>query len=350
MLNQKRIRDYGIKIGAMEPGKLNSITDIEGVRVGHVTICDGDAQTGVTAILPHQGNMFQQKLLAATHVINGFGKSMGLMQIDEMGVIETPILLSNTLSIGVASDALIQYMLEQNDDIGTTTGTVNPLVFECNDSYLNDIRTAHISKENVFEALSSTEQEFAEGAVGAGRGMSCYKLKGGIGTASRRFMIDDRESLLGALVMTNMGQKRDFTIDGKNIGEAIILVDGEDQKPDTGSIIIVLATDVALSERQLKRVAKRAAVGLSRTGSFVGSGSGEVVLAFTTKNSVSHYKNEKNEKLTRTHEDDLDILFRAAAESVEEAILNSMITAETTTGIEGNARKSLQEYMQLLTS
>jgi len=348
MLNQKRIRDYGIKVGAMEPGDLNSITDIEGVRVGHVTICDGDAQTGVTAILPHQGNIYQQKLLAATHIINGFGKSMGLMQIDEMGVIETPILLSNTLSIGVASDALIEYMLEHNNDIGTTTGTVNPLVFECNDSYLNDIRAAHVTKENIFEALNSTEQTFSEGAVGAGRGMSCYKLKGGIGTASRRFMIDESEGLLGALVMTNMGQKHDFIIDGKNIGKAISLVDGEDPKPDTGSIIIILATDVALSERQLKRVAKRATVGLSRTGSFIGSGSGEVVLAFTTKNSVSHYKSEEIENISRTHEDDLDTLFRAAAESVEEAILNSMISAESITGVNGNTRKSLQEYMQLL--
>ena len=347
MLEQKRIRDFGITIGEMDPGAKNSITDIEGIKVGHTTVSHGSAQTGVTAIFPQDRNLFQNKITAAVHVINGFGKSMGQMQVEEMGVIETPILLTNTLSIGVASNVLIQYMLDQNKDIGDTTSTVNPMVFECNDAYLNDIRGSHIKPEHVMNALNNADSDFKEGSVGAATGMSCYKLKGGIGTASRRIKLGEEEGHLGALVMTNMGQKRDLTIAGKQIGQDIINTDGNDKQPDEGSIIIILATDLPLTERQLKRVAKRAIVGLSRTGSYIGNGSGEVVLAFTTKNSVSHYKQATIESFNRIHEKELDLLFRAAAESTEEAILNSMITAKRTTGRHGHTRSSLTEFAHL---
>src|SRR5690625_2670472 len=175
----KRIRDYGIDVGHLKPGPLNKMTDVKGVTVGHCTLKEGGVQTGVTAILPHQGNLFKEKVLGASYVVNGFGKTIGTIQIEELGTIETPILLTNTLSVGIASHSLIKYMLKQNEDIGNSTGTVNPVVGECNDMYLNDIRQMIIKEEHVLEALENTTVHFEEGAVGAGVGMRCFDLKGG---------------------------------------------------------------------------------------------------------------------------------------------------------------------------
>ncbi|WP_350334389.1 P1 family peptidase [Coralliovum pocilloporae] len=348
MLDQKRIRDFGVRIGDMRTGERNAISDVAEVTVGHVTLADGPTQTGVTAILPHGGNLFRDKVMAAGHVINGFGKSMGLMQIQEMGTIETPILLTNTLCIGTASDALIRHMLGDNPDIGHTTGTVNPVVCECNDGYLNDIRSNAIEADHVLEAIASASDMFLEGAVGAGRGMSCYKLKGGIGTASRVFELDGAGHTLGALVLSNMGQKRDLTVAGNRIGPLVAARDKDDSLPDVGSIVVVLATDVPLSERQLGRIARRAVVGIGRTGSFIGNGSGELVLAFSTGNRVAHYDEWAQQPMMRLREGDLDLLFRAAVETTEEAILNSMITAESVTGRNGHSRRSLLEFEELL--
>lgn len=199
--SQKRIRDYGITIGRMKPGRQNSITDIEGVKVGHVTLHDGDIRTGITALLPHDGNIFRDKVMASSCVINGYGKSMGLIQIDEVGTIETPIVLTNTFSIGAAFDGVVEYMLNHNDDIGRTTGTVNPVVCECNDDYLNDIRKRKIEKSHVLDAIRNAEMEFEEGSVGAGTGMSCLGLKGGIGTSSRVMELNGREYVLGSLFL-----------------------------------------------------------------------------------------------------------------------------------------------------
>ena len=255
MKGQKRIRDYGITIGKLETGMENSITDVKGVRVGHLTLNDGDIKTGVTAIIPHGGNMFKEKLIASSHVINGFGKTVGTIQINELGTIETPILLTNTLSVGVASNALMEYMLDGNEDIGKTTGTVNPVVCECNDAYLNDIRGGHIKREHVLKALDNCDVDFLEGAYGAGTGMSCYGLKGGIGTSSRIVKLDNKDYTVGVLVLSNFGEKEDFTINGVKAGEKIIEIDKINEvEEDKGSIIIIVATDIPLTNRQLERI------------------------------------------------------------------------------------------------
>lgn len=347
MKGQKRLRDYGIIIGEMKTGKKNSITDVEGVKVGHVTLNDGEIQTGVTAILPHTGNIFKEKLMAVSHVINGFGKTMGTIQIDELGTIETPIILTNTLSIGTAADALIDYMLEQNEDIGDTTGTVNPVVCECNDQYLNDIRGKHIKKEHIYEAIKNASDEFEEGAVGGGRGMSCLGFKGGIGTASRVLELGDEEFTIGALVMSNFGARGNLTLDGVKIGKSVEEQESKMRsREDKGSIIIILAVDIPLTERQLKRIAKRAAAGLARTGSYFGNGSGDIVIGFSTANRINHYETNSTIPIRMFNENKMDTAFIAASEAVEEAILNSLVCAETTTGKDGNRRVSLKEYLR----
>ena len=349
MKGQKRIRDYNIVIGSFQTGKRNAITDVEGVKVGHVTLDNKEVKTGVTVILPHSRNLFREKLFAAAHVINGFGKSMGTIQIQELGTIETPIALTNTLSIGEAGSALIDYMLETNEDIGITTGTVNPVVCECNDGFLNDIRGKHVKKHHVREAIKNTDVSFKEGAVGAGTGMSCYELKGGIGSASRIIRFGDKTYSIGVLVLTNMGKKGELIINGRALGQELIQKDpAQKGQPDDGSVIIILATDIPLTERQLNRVCKRAIVGLNRTGSHLDNGSGEIVIGFTTANCVQHYRKEILNAVWFLHENEIDHVFRAVVEGTEEAILNSMITAEQTIGRDSNRRQSLKEHIHLV--
>lgn len=341
----KRIRDYGITIGEYPKGKRNAITDVDGVKIGHVTLSDGSVKTGVTGILPHEGNLFREKLPAAVHVINGFGKSIGTVQIEELGTLETPIVLTNTLSVGVACDALIDYMLEHNPEIGDTTGTVNPVVCECNDGFLNDIRGKHVKQQHVWQAFEHATGDVTEGAVGAGTGMSCFGLKGGIGTASRKLEWDGGDYTIGVLVLSNFGRMDDFVLDGKKAGKRIA-TDSEDET-DKGSIVVIVATDVPLSEHQLKRVIKRSSIGIARTGSFTANGSGEIVIGFSTAVRIPHDDQEDFIDMKLVHENRLDSLFHAVAEATEEAILNSLICAETTTGRNGNRRNSLKEYMHL---
>ncbi|RKD21462.1 D-aminopeptidase [Caminicella sporogenes DSM 14501] len=343
----KRIRDYGIRIGRLKTGEKNKITDVKGIKVGHVTLNHGNIKTGVTAILPHDGNLFKEKVIAASYVLNGFGKTIGTIQINELGTIETPIILTNTLSIGIAAEALIEYMLKNNKDIGYTTGTINPVVCECNDGFLNDIRGMHIKKEHIFEAINNACENFEEGAVGAGTGMSCFSLKGGIGSASRRFYIKDKEYIIGALVLSNFGVKEDFLLDGRKAGELIKKIDKrtESQK-EKGSIIVILATDAPMSERQLKRLCKRGGAGIIRTGSYLGNGSGDIIIAFTTKNKINHYEQDGEISIKILNDNMIDIAFRGAVEAVEEAILNSLICAETTEGRDGNIRYSLKNYIE----
>lgn len=347
MKQQKRIRDYGISIGRMEIGEFNSVTDVPGVLVGHVTLNENDVKTGVTAILPHGGNLFKEKVMAASHVINGFGKSMGLVQINELGTIESPIILTNTLSIGTAFDGSLDYMLKQNPDIGVTTGTINPVICECNDGFLNSIRKRKIEKQHVLEAINNAAIEFEEGSIGAGTGMSCLGLKGGIGTSSRIIEIDNKAFTLGALVLSNFGTLDNLIINGLKASEKIkaILSKNYEEK-DRGSIIMIIATDIPLSERQLKRVCKRAVIGLTRTGSFIGNGSGDIVIGFSTTNKVMHYEEKSIYDIKVLHDNKIDPVFNAAAESIEEAILNSLICAETTTGRDGNHRYSLKEFIE----
>ncbi|MCK4261314.1 MAG: P1 family peptidase [Halanaerobiales bacterium] len=346
MIGQKRIRDYGSTIGEMKTGIKNAITDVKGITVGHVTLDQGGAKTGVTAILPHQGNIFKEKVFAASHVINGFGKSTGLIQIDELGTIETPIILTNTLSVGVAFDGLVEYMLQDNDDIGLTTGTVNPVICECNDGVLNEIRERFIKKEHILTAIQNADVEFSEGDVGAGTGMCCYQLKGGIGTASRIIELDDKEHTVGVLVLTNFGLQKDLMINGVHAGLILNELNPVDNnKKDKGSVIVILATDLPMTSRQLKRISKRAVVGLNRTGSFIGNGSGEVVVSFTTANKFNHYEKEAFVDIQMLNENIMDKVFRAIMESTEEAVLNSLICAKTVKGRDERVAFSLKEFI-----
>ena len=337
-------KESGIKIGRGTPGKRNLITDVPGVKVGHVTVRDGaDINTGVTAILPHEGNIFQDKVMAASCIINGFGKTMGLVQVEELGTIETPIMMTNTLSIGTAANALIKYMLQQNEDIGVKTGTVNPLVCECNDGTLNDIRGLHVTEEHVFQALANCGEEFEEGVVGSGTGMCCLGLKGGIGSASRIVKLDDQEYTVGALVMSNFGGAGRLMIEGRHMGQEI--KDKLEAQQDKGSIIMLIATDIPLSERQLKRVARRAGVGLARTGSYYGNGSGDIAIAFTTANRVPHYSKTAVMDMKMISDNKIDGVFDATAEAVEEAIISSLYHAETTTGRAGKVKYGLRDFL-----
>lgn len=336
-------KDSGINIGKIKKGKRNLITDVEGVQVGHVTLNDGSIKTGVTAILPHGGNLFKEKVMASSCVINGFGKSAGIIQIDELGSIETPIIMTNTLSVGTATEGLIRYMLSHNEDIGTTTGTVNCAVMECNDSRLNDIRGLHVKEEHVLEAIENAKTDFEEGAVGSGTGMVCFGLKGGIGSSSRIIELDGSEYTIGALVMSNFGSQKYLTINGDKIGERISETDKVES--DQGSIIMIVATDIPLSERQLKRISKRAVVGLARTGSYLGNGSGDICVSFTTANKIKHYSETKIVNIKMIDEKAIEEVFKAVAETVEESIISSLYHAETTTGRNNTIIKSLREYL-----
>ena len=340
-------RSLGIHIGRMEQGPLNLITDVKGVLVGHQTLDSGLVQTGVTAIAPHSGNCFEEKLPLGIHVINGFGKSMGLVQAEELGQLETPIILTNTLSAGTAFTALCRRMLEGNPAIGRETGTVNPIVMECNDGWLNDIRGLHIGEKDVTAALEEVDEHFEEGAVGAGRGMVCHGLKGGIGSASRVFDILGQRYTLGVLALTNHGQLDDLCIAGRYIGEAAVAAQqsGRQAPPDEdkGSVIIVAATDLPLSAAQLRRVARRAVAGLSRTGSAIGHGSGEIVLCFSTQNRIFHFDQAPLRTVRELNEEWLSLPFHAVAEATEEAVLSAMFHAKALEGRDGNRAESLAE-------
>lgn len=331
-------------VGRGTAGQRNLITDVPGVKVGHVTLRNGThINTGVTAILPHSGNLFRDKVMAAACVLNGFGKTMGLIQIEELGTIETPIILTNTLSIGTAATAVIKYMMQANDDIGGSGGTVNPIVCECNDGILNDIRGLHVKEAHVFEAIGNCGEQFSEGAVGAGTGMCCLGFKGGIGSASRMIRLDDQDYTIGALVLSNFGSSGRLMINGRHVGQEI--QEQITEHPDKGSIIMLIATDIPLSERQLKRVARRAGVGLSRTGSYMGNGSGDIAIAFTTANRIPHHADTAILPLRMVADDRLDPIFDMTAEAVEEAIVSSLWHAETTVGKEIRVMKGLRDFL-----
>lgn len=334
-----KVRDKGILVGRKSTGSNNCITDVPGVKVGHVTLDFplGDkggeyACTGVTAILPHAGNLFKEKVTAASYVLNGFGKTTGLVQVNELGTIESPIMLTNTFAVPAVTQGTLEYMLAENEEIGETTGTINIVVGECNDSYLNSIRLFPVKSEHAIEAINkATERPAEEGSVGAGKGMVCFGHKGGIGTASRMIKADS-PYMIGCLVLTNFGKKEEFMA-GKYGGDSI--KSGLDETAD-GSIIIVLATDTPLSDRQLLRLAKRCGIGLGRTGSHF-SGSGDIVIAFSTANQISHYSEELVQTRIQISDDHplMNELFTASAEATEEAILNSLSQAETTKGRKG---------------
>jgi D-aminopeptidase len=333
--------DLGLSLGSLQRGPKNAITDVAGVAVGHETVTSdtGSAQTGVTVIVPHAGNIFREKLIAACHVINGFGKTTGLVQIDELGELESPIALTNTLSIAAVTEGLLDFLLGENPEIGVTTGTVNTVVAECNDAFLNDLRGRHVRPEHVARALAAaTSDRFEQGAVGAGRGMSAFGLKGGIGTASRRACAEQDECVVGVLVLTNFGQLRELVIAGRPVGASLAAERRETHNASgAGSVIVIVATDAPVSSRQLKRLLRRAQNGLARTGSVTAHGSGEIVIGFSTATRIFHFDDHSSRQMTVLSEQSecFDLLCQALTEATEEAVLNSLFNAQTVVGHNG---------------
>ena len=328
---RKRARELGITPGVLSTGKWNAITDVEGVRVGHVSLIEGeDVRTGVTAILPHDGNVFQDKVPAGIDVGNGFGKLMGSTQVNELGEIETPIVLTNTLAVPVAADALIDWTLDQrgNEEVRS----VNPVVGETNDGWLNDIRKRSVKKDAVLEALRVAESGLVEeGCVGAGVGTVCFGWKGGIGTSSRVLPKSLGGYTVGALVQSNYGGilQMDVIPVGKKLGQYYF----KDETAD-GSIMIIIATDAPLSDRNLKRLASRGLAGLARTGAAMSNGSGDYVIAFSSSEEVRRTVERRSKVWTypEVPNDLMSPLFEAAIEATEEAIYNSLCMATSMTG------------------
>ena len=332
-----------LRIGRMAKGAGNSITDVPGVTVGHCTVDNARHKTGVTVVMPCSDDIFREKMVAACHVLNGFGKTAGLMQIQELGTLETPIALTNTLNVGLVHDAMVEYLCQKAEDNGYAIRSVNPVVCECNDASLNDIRHRCVGQAEVFAAIESASGDFALGDVGAGKGMTCHDLKGGIGTSSRVVEIGEETFTVGVLVLTNHGSLKDLTIGGENIGMDIERRIREDT-PDEGSCIMIVATDLPVTSRQLGRIIRRCSVGLARLGSYIGHGSGEVMVGFSTANRIPMEAGCLN--LRCIHESQIDKAFRAVAEATEEAVLRSMLEAGTVTGYSGKVRRSLKEFVE----
>ena len=330
-----------LNIGRMDHGIKNSIVDVPGVTVGHCTVDNDRHKTGVTVVMPCRDDIFKNKMVAACHVLNGFGKTAGLMQIQELGTLESPIALTNTLNVGLVHDAMVEYLCQTAEANGYAIRSVNPVVAECNDASLNDIRQRAVGREEVFSAIRSACEDFEQGDVGAGKGMTCHDLKGGIGSSSRIMEIGGQRFTLGVLALTNHGSLKDLTIGGENIGMDIERKIKEDT-PDEGSCILILATDLPVTDRQLGRIIRRCSVGLARLGSFIGHGSGEVFLGFSTANRIPYEADFMECRCI--HESHINEAFRAAAEATEEAVLRSMVHAHTVTGYSGKVRRSLCEF------
>lgn len=338
----KRIRDYGIIIGKGKTGELNKITDVPGVRVGHYTIKNGEHNTGVTAIMPNSDNIYINKVMASTHTINGFGKSIGLMMVDELGYLETPILLTNTLNTYKVADALVSYTINECKKESIEVVTVNPIVGECNDFMLNNIQDRCLGENEVMAAINDAKVNFEEGAIGAGAGTVCLGMKGGIGSSSRLTLIDGKYYTIGVLVQSNFGGIGDLIVDGTKVGNEL-KNKLENMEPSKGSIMIVVATDLPVTERQLKRIIKRTEVGLAKTGSYIGNMSGDVVIGFSTANPINKLEERHFRDFKVVTEDKLDYVFRQVADATEEAILNSLATATATKGYKENIRYSLTD-------
>jgi D-aminopeptidase len=344
-----RLREFGLTTGTLAPGPLNAITDVPGVLVGQTTLIEGSSiRTGVTAILPHGGNIFQDKVAAAVYVANGFGKLTGSTQIEELGNIETPIVLTNTLAVPTAADAVIDFVLGWPGN--ERVESVNPVVGETNDGFLNDIRSRPVRKEHVLAAIRGAKNgPVEEGAVGAGTGTICYGFKGGIGTSSRVLSKERGAWTVGVLVQTNHGGV--FQIGGIPVADKLRpgnsrgreAADTALEPPSEGSCMIIVATDAPLDARSLKRLAKRALLGIARTGGYYANGSGDYAIAFSTAPEVRvpHQSPSATQSLTVLRNDAVSPLFLAAAEAAEEAILNSLFKARRMDGKNGRASEAL---------
>ncbi|WP_297535518.1 P1 family peptidase [Thermococcus sp.] len=336
--------ELGIKIGVFEHGRRNSMADL-GVKVGHATLIEGeDVRTGVTVLLPPVKNPYKERLFSATFVMNGFSKPIGFVQVDELGYIETPIALTNTLSVYTVASAVVKHMIEMNPDLKS----VSPVVMECNDSYLNNIRKMAVEEEHYFEAVKNASLDFEEGAVGAGTGMSAFEFKGGIGSSSRVVEIGGEKYTVASLVLANFGKREDLTIAGVPVGLRLKDYPGRGTV-GRGSISMVVATDAPLTARQLRRLAKRAIIGLARTGGYAYHGSGDVVLAFSTAQTVPLDK--EPHLISFLPDNALSRLFKATAEATEEAIINALLQAKTVEG-NGHVRYALpvEEVLKMLRS
>ncbi|MBA3674223.1 MAG: P1 family peptidase [Chitinophagaceae bacterium] len=339
----KRARDLGIIIGVLPAGSLNAITDVYGVKVGHATLIKGDSvRTGVTAVLPHDGNIFQQKVPAAIYVGNGFGKLAGITQVQELGNIETPIILTNTLSVATAINAVIDYTLKQKGN--ENVRSVNAIAGETNDGWvLNDIRGKHVKEQDVLNAINQArEGSVQEGNVGAGTGTITFGFKGGMGTASRKIPAQLGGYTVGVLVQSNFGGV--LQINGVPVGEELkkFYLQNELNKKVDGSCMIIVATDAPLDSRNLERLAKRAFMGLAKTGGIAHNGSGDYIIAFSTDTSIRipHDTKETKQTVSLLNNDAVSPLFMAAIEATEEAIINSLVAAKTTTA-SGNTVEAL---------
>lgn len=346
--NKARIRDLGLEPGTLPTGELNAITDVAGVKVGHRTLIEGEAvRTGVTAILPHGGNVFQNKVPAAAYTANGFGKAAGFEQVRELGNIESPILLTNTLNVGTAVAAGVKWTLAQ--DGNDAVRSVNVVVGETNDGHLNDIRGQHVSESDVVAAIEAAESgPVTEGNVGAGTGTRAFGWKGGIGTSSRRLPANLGGWIVGVLVQANFGGV--LTVDGIPVGEKLGRHDfrealaGEEPNgdgPEQGSIMVVIATDAPVGARNLERMAKRAPLGIARTGGYMSNGSGDFIIAFSTADRILYDDPEPGRERLRLNNDHMSPLFLAVLEATEEAIYNALLAADTMPGRDGHTVEAL---------
>jgi D-aminopeptidase len=348
-----RARDLGLVIGHYPPGRYNAITDIPGVLVGHSTIIQGSGRlkrgrgpvrTGVTAILPNSGNIFNERVIGGGFVLNGAGEVSGLMQVLEWGLIETPILLTNTLSVGSCSEGIIRYMVERYPEIGKESDVVIPLVGECDDSWLNDIAGRHVRAEHVYEAIGNARTgPVEEGNVGGGTGMITCDFKGGIGTSSRKLPPGKGGYTVGVLVMSNFGHMVDLRMNGIPVGEMLAPRYEELRKgvSSYGSIIAVAATNAPLLSRQLNQLCKRVALGIGRVGSFAAHGSGEIIVGFSTANVVPRQSRKLTYTITLLSDPHMDSLYHAVVETTEEAILNALCMAEDMDGVNNHVCPAL---------
>ncbi|HEX9374268.1 MAG TPA: P1 family peptidase [Roseiflexaceae bacterium] len=366
-----RARDLGIQIGRLAPGRWNAITDVAGVRVGHTTLISGagplvvghgPVRTGVTVVLPRAGNVAHDPVFAGYHILNGNGEMTGIAWIEELGVINTPIAITNTHSVGVVRDALIAYDVQHGDGVYESTWSL-PVVAETYDGYLSDINGLHVKPEHVFAALDSAASgPVAEGCVGGGTGMICHSFKGGIGTSSRVLDANDGGWTVGALVQANYGGRALLRVDGVPVGREVpvseVPAPGVPGAENAGSIIVVLATDAPLLPSQCRRLAQRATIGLARMGGIGANSSGDIFVAFATGNTGLYDPGDAAEPVTlrMLRNDAMTPLFEAAADVTEEAILNALCMATTTTGIDGRVahaipldrlREVLQNYRRL---
>lgn len=346
---RQRIRDLGVVIGNYPTGSLNAITDVAGVKVGHTTLIQGDGQlkpgqgpvrTGVTVVIPRD-DVWHKKVPAGFFVLNGTGEMTGLAWLAESGFLESPIALTNTLNIPRVANGVMSWMIKQYPAIGIEDDTLTPVVAECDDGRLNDIQGRHVSEQDVMAALDSASGDpVTEGTVGAGTGMVSYGFKGGIGTASRKLSEKDGGYTIGVLVNANHGRRPELVIAGVPVGKLYepppqmsdVLSPGQSE----GSIIVIIATDAPLDSRQLARLAKRAALGLARTGSTARHSSGDFMLAFSTANVIPHYPKEPTYQLTQLADTHLNPLITGTVEATEEAILNALTMATTVTGRDGH--------------